>query len=83
MATDDGCGVGQGPPIDRSMGIGRVKGALSVLASKAFLPIAYLMQQSPFERYVIRLMWGPDTTNLIESARALHKEALAARANVA
>lgn len=41
------------------------------------------MQQPPFERYVIRLMWGPDATKLIESARALHKEALAARADMA
>ena len=67
----------------QSMGIGRVKGALSVFASKAFLPIAYLMQRPPFERYVTRLMWGPDATKLIASARALHKEALAARADTA
>ncbi|MGW1783712.1 oxygenase MpaB family protein [Streptomyces sp. NPDC002143] len=64
----------------RSMGVGPVKSKVAVASTKLALPLAWLMQQPPFERYVLRRMWGPDAMRLIESARRLHKQALAERA---
>ncbi|CQR65573.1 oxygenase MpaB family protein [Streptomyces leeuwenhoekii] len=63
----------------RSMGVGPVKSAVSVVAAKLVLPVVWLMQQPPFEKYVLRRMWGPDAMKLIESARRLHREELERR----
>jgi hypothetical protein len=63
----------------RSIGLGPVKDKLAQVSTKLALPVAWLMQQPPFERYILRLMWGPDSIMLIESARKLHKQALAER----
>jgi len=63
----------------RNAGLGPVRRALAVAARYAFLPLIWLLQQGPFERSVMRLMWGPDAINLIENARQLHRAALAAK----
>jgi hypothetical protein len=59
------------------MGISRRRATVSVVAAKTLLPVVWLLQQPPFERYVLRRMWGPDAMNLIESARKLHAQARA------
>ncbi len=64
----------------RSMGLSPRKDKAAVVAAKLFLPLAWLMQQGPYERYVLRRMWGPDSIALLESARRLHEQALAQRA---
>ncbi|MDX2683744.1 oxygenase MpaB family protein [Streptomyces soliscabiei] len=64
----------------RSMGLSPRKDKVAARAAKLFLPIAWLMQQGPYERYVLRRMWGPDSIRLLESARRLHEETLARRA---
>ncbi|MFF8321048.1 oxygenase MpaB family protein [Streptomyces bobili] len=64
----------------RSMGLSPRKDKAAVRAAKLFLPIAWLMQQGPYERYILRRMWGPDGVRLIESARRLHEQTLAERA---
>ncbi|WP_072803278.1 oxygenase MpaB family protein [Rhodococcoides yunnanense] len=65
--------------VRQSIGQSALKQKIAVLSSKLVLPIVFLMQQPPIERYFMRLMWGPDGVHLIESARALHKQALADR----
>jgi uncharacterized protein (DUF2236 family) len=65
----------------RALGLGRARAGLAVLSSKAVLPIVWLMQQPPIERQFMRLMWGPDGVMLIESARRLHRDALAAQSS--
>jgi len=62
-----------------SMGIGPVRSCLSVIARRVAMPLMWLLQQPPVERKFLRLMWGPDGTHLIESARALHRQALSER----
>jgi uncharacterized protein (DUF2236 family) len=57
-------------------GNGPIVDVLSVLAKYLFLPVAWVMQQRPVERYFMRRMWGPDGIRLVESARALHRQAL-------
>lgn len=64
----------------KSMGLSPRLDRAAVLAAKLFLPIAWLMQQGPYERYVLRHMWGPDSIRLLESARRLHERTLAERA---
>ncbi|WP_217560781.1 oxygenase MpaB family protein [Streptomyces sp. GbtcB6] len=64
----------------RSMGLGPRRDKAAVRAAKLFLPIAWLMQQGPYERYILRRMWGPDSIRLLESARRLHEQTLAQRA---
>ncbi|WP_406102738.1 oxygenase MpaB family protein [Streptomyces canus] len=64
----------------RSMGLSPRKDKAAVRAAKLFLPIAWLMQQGPYERYILRRMWGPDSVRLLESARRLHEQTLAERA---
>ncbi|MFC8662213.1 oxygenase MpaB family protein [Streptomyces sp. NPDC057199] len=64
----------------RSMGLSPRQDKAAVRAAKLFLPIAWLMQQGPYERYILRRMWGPDSVRLIESARRLHEQTLAQRA---
>ena len=55
----------------RSMGLGPARARFAVVWSKLSLPLIWLMQQGPFERHYMRLMWGPDGVMLIESAREL------------
>jgi uncharacterized protein (DUF2236 family) len=64
-----------------SMGLSPRKQKVAVVSAKLALPLLWLMQQKPYERYVLRRWWGPDAINLIESARKLHKQALAERAS--
>ncbi|MFJ6893183.1 hypothetical protein [Streptomyces hokutonensis] len=52
----------------------------SARAAKLFRPIAWLMQQGPYERYILRRMREPDSIRLLESARRLHEQTLAQRA---
>ena len=59
----------------RSMGVSRRKERTAIVATKLFLPLIWLVQQPPIERYFMRLMWGPDAVNLIIAARKLHAEA--------
>lgn len=70
-------------PTRRSMGVSPRKERISLIAKKLFLPIIWLTQQPPIERYFMRLLWGPDAVVLIKSARKLHKEALAKRHSAA
>jgi uncharacterized protein (DUF2236 family) len=65
----------------RGMTSGRSK--LALVSRKLALPLIWLMQQPPIERYFMRLMWGPDGVTLIESARKLHKRVLEERAAAA
>ncbi len=55
----------------RSMGLSPAKSRFAVTWMKLSLPFIWLMQQPPFERHYMRLMWGPDGVMLIESARKL------------
>ncbi|MGW0579925.1 oxygenase MpaB family protein [Streptomyces sp. NPDC002920] len=63
----------------RSMGVGPVRSKVALASAKLALPLVWLLQQPPFEGYVLRRMWGPDAMRLIKSARRLHKQALAER----
>jgi uncharacterized protein (DUF2236 family) len=63
----------------RNAGFGPVKNFFAVVARYAFLPVIWVMQQAPLERRLMRLMWGPDGVRLIETARRLHREALAGK----
>lgn len=60
-----------------SIGVGPGRAAASLVARRVALPLMWLMQRPRIERKFLRLMWGPDGVDLIESARALHREALA------
>ncbi|MFD7131142.1 oxygenase MpaB family protein [Streptomyces sp. NPDC059894] len=64
----------------RSMGYGPLRARLSVLGAKLSLPLVWLLQRGPFERYYMRLMWGPDGVALIQSARVLQAKVRAERA---
>jgi len=68
-------------PTRRSMRVSPLKEKVALAAKKLFLPIIWLTQQPPIERYFMRLLWGPDAVILIDSARKLHKEALAKRSS--
>lgn len=59
----------------RSMGMGRLRSLLAAGFTKASLPFVWMMQRGRFERHYMRLMWGPDGVELIESARALNERA--------
>lgn len=59
----------------RSAGLNPVTSALAAASAKAALPVMWLLQQPPSERFLMRLMWGPDGVRLIESARELHRRA--------
>lgn len=55
----------------RHLGWSRIRSAASKVLTKLALPLVWVLQRGPFERYYMRLMWGPDGVGLIESARAL------------
>ena len=57
----------------RSIGMSPRRGRVAVAITKLSLPLIWLLQQKPFERHYMRLMWGPDGVRLIESARALRE----------
>jgi len=59
----------------RSMGLSKRKERTAIVATKLFLPLIWLVQQPPIERYFMRMMWGPDAVELITAARKLHAEA--------
>ena len=59
----------------RSIGMSARRGRIAVAITKLSLPLIWLLQQKPFERHYMRLMWGPDGVRLIESARALRAKA--------
>jgi uncharacterized protein (DUF2236 family) len=64
----------------KAAGLSPFKSRMAYAARKLSLPAAWIMQQPPIERYVTRIMWGPDGVELIASARKLHAQALAQRA---
>ncbi len=59
----------------RAMGVSAKERRRARRARRLALPLAWLMQRKPVERYLMRLMWGPDAVTLIDSARKLHKDA--------
>jgi uncharacterized protein (DUF2236 family) len=58
----------------QSLGWGKKRQFISVALMKLSLPFIWLMQRGPFERYYMRLMWGPDGVTLIEAARKLQAQ---------
>lgn len=60
----------------RSMGIGRWQEKVILAARYLLLPMIWLVQQPPVERYFMRMMWGPDAVTLIQSARLKQKQAM-------
>jgi len=60
----------------QSIGMGPMRSRIAVIAMKASLPFIWVMQRGLFERHYMRLMWGPDGVQLIESARELQRHAL-------
>jgi hypothetical protein len=63
----------------RAAGLSPAQSRRAYAARKLALPAIWLMQRRPVERYVTRVMWGPDAAELIASARKLHRQALAER----
>ncbi|MFI6435757.1 oxygenase MpaB family protein [Streptomyces sp. NPDC050759] len=61
----------------RNMGVGPLKGKVAVASTKFMLPLIWLAQQPHVEQRIMRVMWGPDAVELIESARELHRQAKA------
>jgi uncharacterized protein (DUF2236 family) len=64
----------------QAAGLSPFRSRMAYAARKLSLPAAWVMQQPPIERYVTRIMWGPDAVELIASARKLHARAKAQRA---
>jgi hypothetical protein len=71
------------PKTRRARHNGPIRNGIAVAAKTLMLPLIWVMQQRPVERYFMRLMWGPDAIELIESARRLHNAALRDRARIA
>jgi uncharacterized protein (DUF2236 family) len=61
----------------RHAGLSEEDSARAEAALAEALPEIRRLQQPDAERDIMRLMWGPDGVMLIESARALHRDALA------
>ena len=59
----------------RNAGIGPSKEKRILCARKLMMPIIWLVQQGPIERYFMRMMWGPDSVKLITEAWKLHAKA--------
>jgi len=51
------------------------KEKMVVTARVALLPLVWLLQIPPIERYFLRMMWGPDAVELVAEARKRHKAA--------
>lgn len=63
----------------RSMGLSKRKERMALASTKVLLPLIWLLQQPPIERYFMRMMWGPDAVKLITAARKLQAETLKSR----
>lgn len=61
----------------RSMGISRGKEKTIFAVTVLAMPIIWIVQQPAVEKRFMRLMWGPDAVELIESARKVQAEYLA------
>ena len=61
----------------RNSGITAEKEKRILIAKALMMPIVWLVQQGPIERYFMRMMWGPDSVKLIKEARKLHAAAKA------
>ncbi|WP_082400284.1 oxygenase MpaB family protein [Citromicrobium sp. WPS32] len=61
----------------RNAGISPATEKRILCARKLMMPIIWLVQQGPVERYFMRMMWGPDSVKLIKEARKLHAAAKA------
>tara|TARA_Y100000815_G_scaffold189088_1_gene172609 strand:+ start:1357 stop:2451 length:1095 start_codon:yes stop_codon:yes gene_type:complete len=59
----------------RNAGISPAREKRILCARKLMMPIIWLVQQGPVERYFMRMMWGPDSVKLIKEARKLHAQA--------
>ena len=59
----------------RNSGITAEKEKRILIAKALMMPIVWLVQQGPIERYFMRMMWGPDSVKLIKEARKLHAQA--------
>jgi uncharacterized protein (DUF2236 family) len=57
----------------QSIGMSPRRARAAVAITKLSLPLIWLLQQKPFERHYMRLMWGPDGVTLIQSARRLRE----------
>ena len=51
----------------------------AAIVAKLFLPVAWVLQRPFIERKWIRTLWGPDGMRLIDSARAVRSDYLAAQ----
>ena len=67
----------------RHSGMTPGKSRLAKASTKFMLPLIWLAQQPRVERRMIRVMWGPDAANLIESARKLQRQAKEGRLTAA
>ncbi|WP_372096908.1 oxygenase MpaB family protein [Tistrella mobilis] len=67
----------------RNSGVTPRREKMILAARIAMMPLIWLLQRGPIERYFLRMMWGPDAVELVKSARRLHAEAKQARKNTA
>ena len=59
----------------KNSGLTPGKEKVVVAARVALLPLVWLLQIPPIERYFLRMMWGPDAVELVAEARKRHKAA--------
>lgn len=59
----------------KNSGLTPGKEKVVVTARVALLPLVWLLQIPPIERYFLRMMWGPDAVELVAEARKRHKAA--------
>ena len=59
----------------RNSGITGAREKKILAARFAMMPLIWLLQRGPIERYFLRMMWGPDAVDLVTSARKLHADA--------
>ncbi|GLI28581.1 hypothetical protein ARHIZOSPH14_28230 [Agromyces rhizosphaerae] len=65
-------------PYRLAHGLSPAKATWAAIVAKLFVPVAWFMQRPRFERKWIRTLWGPDGQRLIDSARKVRAEYLAA-----
>lgn len=63
----------------RNSGVTPRREKMILAARFAMMPLIWLLQRGPIERYFLRMMWGPDAVDLVRSARRLHADAKRAR----
>ncbi|MEO8683905.1 MAG: oxygenase MpaB family protein [Devosia sp.] len=61
--------------VRRNSGVTPGKEKMILAARIPLLPLVWLLQRGPIERYFMRIMWGPDAVELVKAARKLHAEA--------